>query len=209
MTIAGILIWSSSHTGFMKKTTSKANSKAGAKKAVAKPAKAPAPPKALLRSDHLSLDQVKELIELISEKQFTEFELERGAFRMRLGRGSTANVPIETMQPVVTAAPPVQEVGRPAEAPPVASPAAAPAAEESLHILTSPIVGTYYESSSPTTAAFAETGAAVKSGQTLCIVEAMKLMNEIQSDVSGTVAKIFVENGQPVEYGQPLFGIKI
>ncbi len=193
----------------MKKTTSKASSKTGAKKAVAKPAKAPALPKAVLSSDHLSLDQVKELIELISEKQFTEFELERGSFRMRLGRGNTAKVSVETAQSVVTPAPQVQEAGRPAEASPVAAPAAAPAAEESLHLLTSPIVGTYYQSASPANPPFAEIGATIKSGQTLCIVEAMKLMNEIQSDVSGTVAKIFVENGQPVEYGQPLFGIKI
>ena len=197
----------------MKKTTRKASSKAAPKKASAKPAaetpKTAAPAKNASVGDNPTLDQVKELIELISEKQFTEFELERGSFRMRLGRGSAAKVLVEAAQPVVTPAPQVQEVARTAEAPPVAPPAVVSAEEESLHILTSPIVGTYYQSSSPTTAAFAEIGAAVKSGQTLCIVEAMKLMNEIQSDVSGTVAKIFVENGQPVEYGQPLFGIKI
>jgi acetyl-CoA carboxylase biotin carboxyl carrier protein len=158
----------------------------------------------------ISLDQVKELIELISEKQFTEFELERGSFRMRLGRGTAAKVLVEAAPTFAPAALPVQEAAPVIAAPaaPVAAPPAAPA-EENLHILTSPIVGTYYQSASPTNPPFAEIGAAVKSGQTLCIVEAMKLMNEIQSDVSGTVAKIFVENGQPVEYGQPLFGIKI
>ena len=192
----------------MKKTTSKASSKAGAKKTVAIPTKAPASPKAVTASDNLSLDQVKELIELISEKQFTEFELERGSFRMRLGRGTAAKMLVEAAPTFVPVASPVQGAPPAIAAPVAATPAAAPA-EENLHILTSPIVGTYYQSASPTNPLFAEIGAAVKSGQTLCIVEAMKLMNEIQSDVSGTVAKIFVENGQPVEYGQPLFGIKI
>ena len=200
----------------MKKTTSKASSKAGAKKTVVKPTKAPASPKAVSASDNLSLDQVKELIELISEKQFTEFELERGSFRMRLGCGAAAQVLVETAPSFAPTAPLVQEASptvaatatSPVPAPVAASPAAAPA-EENLHVVTSPIVGTYYQSASPTNPPFAEIGAAIKSGQTLCIVEAMKLMNEIQSDVSGTVAKIFVENGQPVEYGQPLFGIKL
>ncbi|HYE75013.1 MAG TPA: acetyl-CoA carboxylase biotin carboxyl carrier protein, partial [Blastocatellia bacterium] len=85
----------------------------------------------------------------------------------------------------------------------------APVAEENLHIITSPIVGTFYRASSPTANSFVNLGDQVNPGQTLCIIEAMKLMNEIQSDVSGTIAKIFVENGQPVEYGQSLFGLKI
>ena len=161
-------------------------------------------------SEHLDLAQIKELIELISEKQFTEFELERGAFRMRLGRGMTAKAGAEIVQaapaPVVAEAPRAVDV--PAAAPIANAPALA-AAEESLHIITSPIVGTFYQSSSPTTEAFIKIGDTITSGQTLCIVEAMKLMNEIQADVSGTVAKILIENGQPVEYGQPLFGIKI
>ena len=196
----------------MKKTTRKASTKAAApKKANSKPIAEASKPaaqfKATSASDNLTLDQVKELIELISQKQFTEFELERGAFRMRLGRGTAAKVLVEAA-PTASL---VQEASPVIAAPavPVAAPPAAVQVEENLHILTSPIVGTYYQSSSPTVAPFAEIGAAVKSGQTLCIVEAMKLMNEIQSDVSGTVAKIFVENGQPVEYGQPLFGIKI
>ncbi len=193
----------------MKKTTSNAS----AKKAVAKPTKAPASPKAIIASDNLSLDQVKELIELISEKQFTEFELERGSFRMRLGRDTSAKVLVEAAPTFASPASPVQaapQVSATQSAPAaVAAPTAAAPAEEHLHVITSPIVGTYYQSASPTNPPFAEIGTTIKSGQTLCIVEAMKLMNEIQSDVSGTVAKIFVENGQPVEYGQPLFGIKI
>ena len=195
----------------MKKTTRKASSKAAtSKKAVSKSA---AQSKAISTSDNLTLDQVKELIELISEKHFTEFELERGSFRMRLGCGTSAKMLVEAAPFVASSASSVQEApsvsaAQPAQAPVGVPPAAAPV-EEPLHVITSPIVGTYYQSASPTNPPFAEIGSTIKSGQTLCIVEAMKLMNEIQSDVSGTVAKIFVENGQPVEYGQPLFGVKI
>lgn len=171
-------------------------------------------------SEDLGLREIKELIELIAEKEFTDFELERGAFRLRLSRGS-AQAATETFAltsaPVQIAPPTVVQLPTPAAAVQVESPAptvttpitpTAPA-EESLHVVTSPIVGTFYRASSPTSAAFANIGDTVTEGKTLCIVEAMKLMNEIQSDVSGTVAKIFVENGQPVEYGQPLFGIKL
>jgi acetyl-CoA carboxylase biotin carboxyl carrier protein len=171
----------------MKKTTSKASSK----KAVSKPA--PTPTKAALTGDNLSLDQVKELIELISEKQFTEFELERGSFRMRLGRGTATKVLVEAAPSASTAAPqPAQEAPSTVAASTVSAtaPLAAAPAEENLHIVTSPIVGTFYQAASPTNPPFAEIGATIQSGQTLCIVEAMKLMNEIQSDVSGTVAKI-------------------
>jgi acetyl-CoA carboxylase biotin carboxyl carrier protein len=97
---------------------------------------------------------------------------------------------------------PIEPVSRPAR------PAPAPQ-EENLHIVTSPIVGPFYRSPSPTAEPFVNLGAAVEVGKTLCIIEAMKLMNEIPSDAGGTVAKVFVENGQPVEYGQPLFGIKV
>jgi acetyl-CoA carboxylase biotin carboxyl carrier protein len=95
-------------------------------------------------------------------------------------------------------------------APAANQPAPAPAPqEEKLHIVSSPIVGTFYRSPSPTAEAFVKLGDTVDAGKTLCIIEAMKLMNEIPSDSAGTIAKIFVENGQPVEYGQPLFGIKV
>jgi acetyl-CoA carboxylase biotin carboxyl carrier protein len=152
-------------------------------------------------TDNLNLAEIKELIELVSDKQFNEFELERGHFRLRLQKGvlrvaaeaaPAAASPVPTAPPVAAAAPPA-----PAEP------------EETLHIVTSPIVGTFYRASSPTAEPFAKIGDSVESGKTLCIIEAMKLMNEIQSDASGVVAKIFVENGQPVEYGQPLFGLKL
>ncbi|MGE0104972.1 MAG: acetyl-CoA carboxylase biotin carboxyl carrier protein [Blastocatellales bacterium] len=149
----------------------------------------------------MGLNEIRELIQLVSENQFNEFELERGSFRLRLKKGGTREVTeAVSVQPVVVAQP---EVPRPAPAPVTAAP------EEALHIITSPIVGTFYRSPSPTADSFVKLGDPVEAGKTLCIIEAMKLMNEIQSDASGTVAKIFVENGQPVEYGQPLFGLKV
>jgi acetyl-CoA carboxylase biotin carboxyl carrier protein len=161
-----------------------------------------APVESPLGEDVPGLDQIKELIELVAAKDFNEFELQRGGFRLRLQRGlrvaETVALPVEAgSAPAASAA-----TSRP-------EPASAAAVEESLHIVTSPIVGTFYSSPSPSSPTFADIGDLVQSGQTLCIIEAMKLMNEIQSDASGTVAKVFVENGQPVEFGQPLFGIRI
>ncbi len=163
----------------------------------------------LISKDNLNLDEIKELIELVSDKQFNEFELERGSFRLRLQKG--------LLRVVAESAPPAPAIVETrfasptvAAAAPTPEPAPAPAApEENLHIVTSPIVGTFYRSSSPTAEPFVKLGDSVEEGKTLCIIEAMKLMNEIQSDASGAVAKIFVENGQPVEYGQPLFGLKL
>lgn len=167
-----------------------------------------------------SLQEIKELIAFVAEKQFDEIELERGDFRLSLRKGgpraSAEAPPLQVTLPTIPQVVAAPAVPLPAAVPPpapVAAPAAAepaaPSADEGLHIITSPIVGTFYRSSSPTTEAFIKMGDAIEAGQTLCIVEAMKLMNEIQSDVSGTVAKILVENAQPVEYGQPLFGIKL
>lgn len=155
---------------------------------------------------NLSLAEIKALIELISDKQFNEFELERGSFRLRLSKGvqkvsvsQVATEPVRVVEQAVVAAPAAQ----------VTSPATpAPQPEENLHIVTSPIVGTFYSAPSPTSKPFVSLGDAVEAGKVLCIVEAMKLMNEIQSDASGVIAKIFVESGQPVEYGQALFGIR-
>jgi acetyl-CoA carboxylase biotin carboxyl carrier protein len=175
---------------------------------------APKPSPSSASSDNLNLAEVKELIELISEKQFNEFELERGNFRLRLQKGAVRTI-VETSLQNVAAAPvvptPVVMDSKPVEAAPVAAqPAAAPAAEEeALHIITSPIVGTFYRAASPTGEPFVKLGDSIEAGKTICIIEAMKLMNEIPSDASGAVAKVFVENGQPVEYGQPLFGLKL
>ena len=157
-----------------------------------------------------SLQEIKDLIEFATAKEFDEIELERGDFRLRLRKGGQfvaeplVQMALPTMQP---AAPPAPSAPGATPAPPIA--AEVPLPEEALHIITSPIVGTFYRSSSPTTEPFIKLGDLIEANQTLCIIEAMKLMNEIQSDVSGTVVKILVENGQPVEYGQPLFGIKV
>jgi acetyl-CoA carboxylase biotin carboxyl carrier protein len=164
--------------------------------------------------EQMGLEEIKELIELVAEKQFSEFELERGDFRLRLQRGivtSSVMEPVLSAAPQVIAAPAAAPESRPVEAAPAPASAAAAAApaEEPLHLVTSPIVGTFFRAPSPTAEPFVKLGDAVEAGATLCIIEAMKLMNEIPSDVSGTIAKILVENGQPVEYGQPLFGLKV
>ncbi len=159
------------------------------------------------------MDEIKELIEIVDNKKFNEFELEIGGFRLRLRKGSNsvatdatheiANVPNVVVEGITAG------LSSSASAPGAVSPAVPVEEEEELHLINSPIVGTFYRSPSPTADAFVKLGDSVEAGKTLCIIEAMKLMNEIQSDASGTVTKVFVENGQPVEYGQPLFGIKL
>jgi acetyl-CoA carboxylase biotin carboxyl carrier protein len=157
--------------------------------------------------------EIKELVEFLIEKDIAEFELERGDVKLRVKRGVETHVvaapiaaPIAAaMISAVAAAAPVAAV--PSAAPPQeTAPPAAP--EENLHIVKSPIVGTYYEAPSPGSPPFSKVGDTVTAGQILCIVEAMKLMNEIESDVAGEIVKILVSNGQPVEYGQPLFAIR-
>ncbi len=147
--------------------------------------------------------ELKELIEFLIEKDITEFELERGDVKVRIKRGGESVVSVS--------APGYSHPPAPGEAaaPPVPAPKAAPAPEEGLHMVRSPIVGTYYESPSPGSPPFVKPGDTVEAGQVLCIVEAMKLMNEIESDAAGELVKILVSNGQPIEYGQELFAIRI
>ncbi|MBZ5700953.1 MAG: acetyl-CoA carboxylase biotin carboxyl carrier protein [Acidobacteriia bacterium] len=149
------------------------------------------------------IQQIEQLLEFMSEHNLEEFEYSRGDLRIRLRKPSAG----ATLVPLRAAAP---EIIVAAEAGAGAAPAAAAEvrATEDLHLVKSPIVGTFYSAPSPGAAAFVKVGSHVDAGQTLCIVEAMKLMNEIESDASGEVMRIFVENGQPVEYGQPLFGIR-
>lgn len=199
----------------------KSSSKKPASKAKIIPKKSTATARQTDFTELKSLQEIKNLIEFAAEKQFDEIELERGDFRLCLRKGGSRNVAAETpvqvtlpslpqmlATPVAAPAPSVTAPVAPNTTPPVTS-APPESAEDALHIITSPIVGTFYRSSSPTTDPFIKIGDSIESGQTLCIVEAMKLMNEIQSDVNGTVVKILVENAQPVEYGQPLFGIKL
>ena len=158
--------------------------------------------------------ELKELIEFLIEKDIAEFELERGDVKVRIKRaGAEAHfAPPDTRFVAVHPAP--VPAAAPAAAPVAATPAAAPkpAAEEAeeagLHVVRSPIVGTFYESPSPGAPAFAKIGDTVEVGQVLCIIEAMKLMNEIESDYAGEIVKRLVANAQPVEYGQPLFAIR-
>jgi acetyl-CoA carboxylase biotin carboxyl carrier protein len=155
--------------------------------------------------------ELKELIDFLIEKDISEFELERGDVKVRIKRGGETAAPVIThampMAAMPMAAPSVHASQAPttAAAPP-ASPSAA--VEEELHTVKSPIVGTFYEAPGPGALPFVKAGDQVAAGQVLCIIEAMKLMNEIESDASGEVVKVLVNNGQPVEYGQPLFAIR-
>jgi len=153
--------------------------------------------------------ELKELIDFLIERDITEFELERGDVKVRVKRGANAHAATAThhMASVspVPHAPPTQAA---AAAPPPSTEPARPDEEEELHPVKSPIVGTFYESPAPGAAPFVTVGDTVRAGQVLCIIEAMKLMNEIESDVGGEVVKRLVANGQPVEYGQPLFAIR-
>jgi len=158
--------------------------------------------------------ELKELIEFLIEKDIAEFELERGDVKVRIKRGAGSSAP-DTRYFAVHSAPPVAaEMATTPAVPVVAATApapakeAAPAVEENLHIVRSPIVGTFYEAPSPGAPPFVKPGDMVEVGQVLCIVEAMKLMNEIESDVAGELVKKLVTNGQPIEYGQELFAVR-
>ena len=153
------------------------------------------------------IQQIEQLFQFMTEHNLEEFEYSRGDLRIRL-RKPSAGVVVSASR--VLAAPEIIVPGL-MEAPQGSSTGSAvPEARstEDLHLVKSPIVGTFYESPSPGTDAFVKVGTYVETGKILCVVEAMKLMNEIESDISGEVIRIFVENGQPVEYGQPLFGIR-
>ncbi len=156
------------------------------------------------------MQQIEQLFQFMTEHNLEEFEYSRGDLHIRLRKPASGLV---LSAPRAASAPEII-VSNPGSAP-AASEGAAPAAAasetrltEDLHLVKSPIVGTFYNSPSPGSEPFVKVGAFVETGQTLCIVEAMKLMNEIESDESGEVVRVFVENGQPVEYGQPLFGIR-
>jgi acetyl-CoA carboxylase biotin carboxyl carrier protein len=164
--------------------------------------------------------ELKELIEFLKENGIGEFDLERGDLKVRL-KFASASQPADLSQiaHLAAAAQAAQSAAsfqpatvahvHPTGAPPAAEPAAAPVDDEAgLHIVKSPIVGTFYESPSPGSPAFVKPGDVVEVGQVLCIVEAMKLMNEIESDAAGEIVKRFVTSGQPVEYGQKLFAVR-
>jgi acetyl-CoA carboxylase biotin carboxyl carrier protein len=150
----------------------------------------------------MNLDEIRQILDMVREHELAEFELEQDGVKLRLRKGGLA--------PIVAQAPPALVA-----APPAAAYAAAPAVpadvpEEGLElaVVTAPIVGTFYRSPSPESPSFVEVGTRVKKGQTLCIIEAMKLMNEIEAEHDGEVVKVYVENGQPVQYGDRLFAFK-
>ncbi len=147
-----------------------------------------------------NMDELRDLAKLVDDHGFTDFEFENENIRVRLSKTPPAQI-VQTAQP--TAAPVTQT-----QVAPGISHEPAPAVEEELYKITSPIVGTFYRSAGPDKDPYVKEGSQVTSDSVVCIVEAMKLMNEIQAEVSGEVVKVYVENGQPVEYGQPLFGIR-
>ncbi len=152
----------------------------------------------------MDLRKLKTLIDLVSESNISELEITEADGKVRIVKSDgTVTVPMAQAMPVMAA--PMA----PAMTAAAAVPAAAPAAPvETGHVVKSPMVGTFYRASSPNAKAFVEVGQQVKEGQAICIIEAMKIMNEIDADKAGTITKILVENGQPVEFGQPLFIIE-
>ncbi|MDY7093539.1 MAG: acetyl-CoA carboxylase biotin carboxyl carrier protein [Acidobacteriota bacterium] len=162
----------------------------------------------------LNFEEIKEIVELVAQRGLQGLELERAGFRLKIdGKASAAPAPVVAAAPMaapVAAAPaaaPAPAAAAPAAAAPQAEAAAEP--EEDLYRIKSPIVGTFYSAPSPDASAFVQVGDKVKKGQTLCIVEAMKLMNEIESDVDGEVVEILPENAQAVEFDEPLFAIRL
>jgi acetyl-CoA carboxylase biotin carboxyl carrier protein len=157
----------------------------------------------------LNMDELRDLANLVDEHGFTDFEFENANIRVRLSKNPAPQI-IQAAQsyaqPVQSA--PSQAVNQAKDSGKIESSAAEITAEESLHVIPSPIVGTFYRSPAPDKDPYVKEGSNVSPDTIVCIIEAMKLMNEIEAEVAGEVVKIYVENGQSVEYGQPLFGIK-
>jgi len=163
------------------------------------------------------LKEIEQLIDVLIERQVTEFEMEQNGAKIRVKRGNSLAsnsgageayladpAPPALAQPAVLSAPARPPLS--AEEPPPAE--APPESTEDLYIMKSPIVGTFYAAPAPNAPPFVQVGDVVQLGQVLCIIEAMKLMNELEAEVAGEIARIYVESGQPVEYGQSLFAIK-
>ncbi|HEY2797102.1 MAG TPA: acetyl-CoA carboxylase biotin carboxyl carrier protein [Thermoanaerobaculia bacterium] len=151
----------------------------------------------------LSIKEIRELIDLVTERGLAGLEIERAGFRLRIDGPRTNGIDATASSSLSYAVP--------APAAPKTAPAAAaePAADTNVHVITSPIVGTFYRSASPEADPFAEVGSRISKGKILCIIESMKLMNEIESDVEGEVVAVYPRNGQPVEYGEKLFAIRL
>ncbi len=150
----------------------------------------------------MDIRKIKKLIEMLEESHLTEIEIHEGEETIRLSRAAPAAAPVNTFYAPYAPAPMPGAAAAPATA--VAEAPAAPTG----HMVTSPMVGTFYRSASPNANTFVEVGAEVKVGDTLCIIEAMKMLNQIEADKAGVIKAILKENGQPVEYGEPLFVIE-
>lgn len=149
----------------------------------------------------MNLKEIKEMITLMNEHGISEFQLEREGFKVLLKKGGSGNIE-------VTSAPVHHVAAAPTPAVPAATPAPSPVAEEGILEITSPMVGTYYHAASPEAKPFVSIGDSIGTDDVVCIIEAMKVMNEIKSEVKGTITEILVENGEAVEYGQVLFKVK-
>ena len=175
--------------------------------------KEPQVPTTLLSKEDskLNLQEIKELLKIIDETEISELNLESDGVKISIRKGPSAGAAVpasstprqEGVERAVA-----QTTGNPSPSPEAAAKVPEPVVAENTEMITSPMVGTFYSSQSPESAAYVKVGQQVKVGQPVCIVEAMKLMNEIEAEIEGTILQILVENGQPVEYGQPLFVIE-
>ncbi len=152
----------------------------------------------------MDLKAIKQVVEMMKRSEISEFEIEEKDFKLRLSRKNGETQIIQAAAPLVAAPAPVA-VAAPAGAP---AAAAAPVEEKGISIVKSPMVGTFYTAASPESPVFAKVGTKVGADSTVCIIEAMKVMNEIQAEISGTITEVLIENGEAVEYGQPLFKVK-
>ncbi len=162
--------------------------------------KQPAEPEEMAMSGKIDYDELRKLIGLLEEKGLSVFELEVEGLKIKIGRNAPQPAPSAIAPPAGPTSGPVAEAATEAIAQAIE-------AAKGHHMITSPMVGMFYRASDPTSPPFVDIGDVVKKGQTLCIIEAMKLMNEIEADVDGTVVEIYGENAKPVEYGQKLFAI--
>ena len=159
-------------------------------------------PEEIGMSGKIDYDEIRKLVGLLEEKNLSVFELEVEGLKVKIARNAAPAAPAPAAPPAAAPAPHTPEAAAAAEAR-----AQAIEAAKGHHLITSPMVGTFYRAPDPTSAPFVDIGDTVKKGQTLCIIEAMKLMNEIEADVDGTIVEIYAENAKPVEYGQKLFAI--
>jgi acetyl-CoA carboxylase biotin carboxyl carrier protein len=158
----------------------------------------------------LKLEELKELLDLLLEKGITEFELEEKGVRLKIKKGLDLSAPAQVTQPTQVASTNSNPAALPTEAAAEAnSPAASTVEEVGVALVRSPMVGTFFRAPDPNAPPFVNEGDRVEVGQALCIIEAMKLMNEIESEEAGEIVRVFVENGQPVQYGDELFAVRV